>query len=86
MLRRQLRLGWLTQQQADAALIDLVAVPITLYPSRGLIARRWALRDNLTPYDAAYVALAELLSCVLLTADARLAAAHGPTCAIEVLA
>jgi len=39
-----------------------------------LIERIWALRDALTPYDAAYVALAELIDCPLVTADAKLAA------------
>lgn len=45
----------------------------------------WQLRDNLTPYDAAYVALAELLSAPLATSDARLARATGPRCLIELI-
>lgn len=40
----------------------------------------WELRDNLTPYDAAYVAAAELLRCPLVTADGKLARATGPRC------
>ena len=48
----------------------------------GLVPRIWALRDNLSAYDAVYAALAEALDCPLLTADARLAAAPGPTCPI----
>lgn len=47
--------------------------------------RCWELRDNLTVYDAAYVALAEALGATLLTGDARLSKATGPRCAIEVL-
>ncbi len=39
----------------------------------------------MTPYDAVYVALAETLACTLVTADARLARAPGPTCPVEVL-
>ncbi len=51
----------------------------------GLLARIWELRDNVTAYDAAYVALAEGLACELVTADARLAQAPGPTCSITVV-
>jgi len=50
-----------------------------------LLARCWELRDNLTIYDAAYVALAEALQAPLLTGDRRLARATGPRCAIEVM-
>ena len=51
----------------------------------GLLPRIWELRDNLTAYDATYVALAEGLACDLVTADARLAQAPGPSCAIKVV-
>jgi predicted nucleic acid-binding protein len=54
-------------------------------PHRPLLTRCWELRDNLTAYDAAYVALAEALESVLLTADAHLANAPGVTCPIEML-
>jgi len=47
------------------------------------LARCWELREKLTPYDGAYVALAEALETVLLTADVRLARAPGVRCAIE---
>lgn len=47
--------------------------------------RAFELRDNVTAYDAAYVALAEQLGCTLLTADRRLAAAPTVTCEVEVL-
>jgi predicted nucleic acid-binding protein len=58
---------------------------MTRYPAFGLLDRVWELRDNLTAYDASYVALAEALGCRLVTADARLAAAPGPRCAITVV-
>lgn len=45
----------------------------------------WALRDTLTPYDGAYVALAQTLECVLVTADKRLAWVSGSGCPVEVL-
>lgn len=51
----------------------------------GLLSRIWELRDNVTAYDATYVALAEAFGCQLLTADARLASAPGPRCTIVVI-
>ncbi len=50
-----------------------------------LLRRCWELRDNLTTYDAAYVALVEALDATLLIGDRRLAHAAGPTCTIELL-
>lgn len=50
-----------------------------------LAERAWALRDNLTAYDGAYVALAEALDCPLVTGDARVARANGPRCEIELI-
>ncbi len=58
---------------------------LTRYPSQGFLARIWELRHNLTAYDAAYVALAELLGTALLTADARITRALGVTCQVMVL-
>ena len=54
-------------------------------PRARCCARCWELRDNVTPYDAAYVALAEALGVPLLTADARLANAPGIRCEVELL-
>ena len=84
-IRRLLRTGVIDGPRADRALADLVVLPLERYPHVALLPRVWELRDNLTPYDAAYVALAEALGAVLVTADARLAGAPGPCCAIEVL-
>jgi predicted nucleic acid-binding protein len=50
-----------------------------------LLARMWELRDNLSAYDASYVALAEALRCRLVTADARIAGAPGVRCAVTVV-
>ncbi len=69
--------------RAELALVDLVAMPVNRYPSTRLLERIWALRENLTPYDAAYVALAETLDATLLTTDDRLARAPGHLAAIE---
>ena len=51
----------------------------------GLLGRVWALRHNVSAYDASYVALADALDCPLLTADARLAGAPGPNCPITLV-
>ena len=77
--------GVLEGQRAAQALVHLRQLPITRVAHRELLPRCWELRHNLTPYDAAYVALAENLGVRLVTADTRLARASGPTCQIEVL-
>lgn len=69
-----------------AALTHLAGFPIRRMPLAPLLHRVWELRDNLTAYDAAYVALAEQLSGPLLTCDGKLAAASGPRCAFDVIA
>jgi predicted nucleic acid-binding protein len=83
--RRQIRAGALDARRAALALADLGALPLRRTPHRPLLARCWELRDNLTIYDAAYVALAEMLAVPLLTGDGKLAKATGPSCTIEVL-
>ena len=85
VLRRQVRAAVLDARRADDAIDDLLALPVTVYPTDLLLRRAWSLRDNVTPYDAAYVALAEALDCPLLTADAHLARAPGPTCPMELI-
>ena len=85
VLRRHANSGQLTSDQADAAFNDLLAFPITVFPTAPLLGRVWELRVSLTAYDGCYVALAEAADSVLLTADRRLANAPGPRCQIEVL-
>lgn len=58
---------------------------VTRYPTHGLLERIWALRDNLSAYDAGYVALAESLGCSLLTADGRISRAPGIHCLTTVV-
>ena len=74
-LRRYVREGALDGDSAAAALEDLRALDLERHSHEPLLDRVWALRDNLTAYDAVYVALAEALECALLTCDGRLARA-----------
>jgi predicted nucleic acid-binding protein len=85
VIRRQLSLGTLDVDQADRAVDDLLDLPIAVYPTTSLIRRIWDLRNNLTAYDACYVALAEALGCTLLTADVKLFRAPGTRCPIDVI-
>ena len=84
VLRRQID-GALDGRRAGLALDDLAALPAQRAPHRPLLARCWELGDNLTIYDAAYVALAEAMHATLLTGNRRLARATGPQCLIEIL-
>lgn len=85
VIRRRVATQKLTADQGWAALDALRRLGLTRYPVFGLTERVWELRDDLTTYDAAYVAVAEALECGLLTADARLARAPGLGCPVTVV-
>ena len=70
----------------DVMLDDLTTIRAIRYDHAPLRSRVWALRHNLTAYDAAYVALAELLEATLLTTDAHLARSSGHEAEIELVA
>lgn len=84
-LRRLLNRGQLTAENAELVVHRWRLLGVQHFPLLGLVPRIWALRDNLSAYDAAYAALAEALDCPLVTTDGRLAAAPGPRCPITVL-
>jgi predicted nucleic acid-binding protein len=84
-LRRYVRENELDPEEALTALRDLRALDIERHPHEPLLDRVWALRDNLTAYDAVYVALAEALDSSLLTCDAKLARAPGVGERIELV-
>jgi predicted nucleic acid-binding protein len=67
------------------AIADLADFPLRRYPHDILLPRIWDLRNNLTAYDATYVALAEVLDAPLLTRDKRLAASPGHHARIELV-
>lgn len=86
VLRGLVRRDVLSDDQASLALDGFTALALTRFPADWLRPRMWALRDNLSGYDATYVALAEMTGATsLLTTDARLAGAPGILCAIELL-
>jgi predicted nucleic acid-binding protein len=84
-LRGQALRGQLDAIVAGTALATWSRLGLRRFTVAGMLTRVWELRDNLTAYDATYVALAEALSCELVTADARLAQAPGPGCTITVV-
>jgi predicted nucleic acid-binding protein len=85
VLHRYERVSKITNHRAGRALSDLLALPMTRYPHTPLLPRMWQLRGNLSGYDAAYVALAELFEATLLTCDAKLAASPGHRARIEAI-
>jgi len=88
VLRRMLSGRLITRHHAELAVVDLGNLDIDRWDHGGLVQRVWELRETLSAYDAAYLALAEEIGCWLLTGDARLAkgAEHARSPArIEVL-
>jgi len=86
VIRRHEMQSRLDATAASQAVDDLRAWPGERFGHRGLLPRVWDLRQTIRGWDAFYVALAEALDGTLLTLDARLARATGPTCPIEVVA
>lgn len=80
VLRRFSARGSLSADSARRAHRMLSSLPVQLFGYEMFAERVWALRDNLTAYDAWYVALAESLDAPLITLDRRLARAPGPRC------
>lgn len=84
-IRRAVRLGQMEPQRALQALADLALMPLERVSHTPFLSRIWELRHNLTPYDAAYVALAEIMEAPLLTADVRLTRAPGLACEVVLI-
>ncbi len=85
VLRRYSLSGEMDAERSEQALVDLADLPLNRYPHDVFLLRIWALRHNLTAYDAAYIALAEALDAPLITRDAALARASGHRAHIELI-
>lgn len=83
--RRHVAAKRMPARRAASAVADLTDLPLHRSSHQPLLHRVWELRHVLTTYDATYVALAEALDVVLVTADARLSGASGTRCEIDVL-
>jgi predicted nucleic acid-binding protein len=77
--------GEVSPSREAALLDDLTALRVRRHPPQPLVERIWQLRTSLSAYDASYVALAEALDAPVITADGRMARAHGHTAAIELV-
>lgn len=84
-LRRFVSEGEVDAARASEALAVLMQLPLRRYPASPFLPRVWELRHTHTPYDAAYVALAEELAIPLVTVDVRLARSHGHHADIELV-
>lgn len=83
-LRRYALNGVLSPERSAEALDDLKRIRVTRYPHAPLVERVWELRNNLSAYDASYVALAEALGAPLVTSDGPLARAPGYHAEVEL--
>lgn len=86
VLRKRWLADHLTARRFRSAVDDLADLALIRHPTLPLMRRAYELRANVTPYDAAYIGLAEALACPLVTGDARLAGAPGPRCEVRLLA
>ena len=84
VLRRYTLSGDLTNERAGQALEDLMDLRILRYPHVPFMGRIWELRKNMTAYDAAYIALAEVLPATFVTCDQRVATAGGHSARVEL--
>ncbi len=84
ILRRASQSGEISLDTASLAHADLLALSVVYFPYEPFGARVWELRDNVTSYDAWYVALAEHLGAPMATLDQKLAKAPGVRCGFRV--
>ncbi len=80
ILRRAVLAGSVSPDSATLALDDLRDLRVALFAFEPFVDRVWEVHQNVTAYDAWYVALAEMLEAPLATLDGRLVGAAGPRC------
>ena len=84
-LRRLVRAGEVSPNRAADALADLADFDLHRHAHLDLVPRAWRLRENVTAYDAMYIALAEALDAPIVTCDAPLASAPGHRARVELI-
>jgi predicted nucleic acid-binding protein len=84
-LRRLVRAGEVSHDRAADAIADLVDLDLHRHAHGDLLTRAWKLRENVTAYDAMYVALAEALDAPIVTCDMPLAKTPGHHARIEAI-
>jgi predicted nucleic acid-binding protein len=85
VIRRQVLANRVDAADGWKALETWRRIGVVRHPMTALLQRMWELRDNVTAYDASYVAVAESLNCPLVTADRRLSSASGIRCLVTML-
>ena len=85
VVRRYWRAGDITAARGEQAIRDLADLPLERHSHEPLLGRIWQLRNNVTAYDAAYIALAEALDAPLLTLDSALTRVPGVRIPVEVV-
>ena len=85
VLRGLVRGGKFDPTAAADLIVDLMVLPVDRWHMSSLLPRMWELRENLTPYDAAYLALAELTGAVLITGDERITVSPRTRCDIQII-
>ena len=85
-LRRLVRTGEVSRDRAADAIADLTDFDLHRHPHLDFLNRAWKLRENVTAYDAMYIALSEALDAPIVTCDAPLGRAPGHRTHIEVIA
>ncbi|MGH3793608.1 MAG: type II toxin-antitoxin system VapC family toxin [Pseudonocardiaceae bacterium] len=77
--------GKLGIERGDEAVSAMTELAIEVIDPATVVERMWELRDNVTAYDAAYLAVAEVIDAPLVTGDARLARVTGVKCAVRLV-
>jgi predicted nucleic acid-binding protein len=79
------RTGEVSSGRADEAIADLTDLDLHRHAHIDLLGRAWKLRENLSAYDAMYVALAEAIEAPMVTCDSPLGKAPGHRARIDVI-